>query len=185
MYFARRRFAAPVLLCMALATVGAIAMPSTRAEMHKFARATGIAAAQHPARVNEAVRSMRYTALDGSSVNLAAGQRGTYVYNVFTTWCPSCREELPAFSKLARRLQARGVKVVGIDQAEAAPKIADFAREQGLAYPVVIDADRTSNAVLGANLIPTTVVVRDGIVRAQWSGPLAPGDLERLVNAAL
>lgn len=170
---------------MALATVGAIAMPATRAEMHKFVRATGMSAAQRPARVNEAIRSMRYTALDGSGVTLPAGTRGTYVYNVFTTWCPSCREELPSFSKLARRLQARGVKVVGIDQAEGAQQIAAFVRDQGLAYPVVIDADRTSNAVLGANLIPTTVVVRDGIVRAQWSGPLAPRDLERLVNSAL
>lgn len=185
MKFARRRVVAPVLVCLALATVGAIAMPGARTQMHRIARATGVATPQRAVRVNDPMRPMQYTALDGSAVQLGASGRGTYVYNVFTTWCPSCREELPAFSKLARHLAARGVNVVGIDQAESPAMVRAFRAEQGLVYPIVIDGDRTSNAVLGANLIPTTVVVRDGIVRARWSGPLSGPDLERLVDSAL
>jgi peroxiredoxin len=184
MGFLNRGFAAPVLACMAVVGVIAVVTPATRGQIHRLARAAGVESVPRPVRVNEALRPMQLQHEDGTHLTLGPDQRGTYVYNVFTTWCPSCREETPAFARVAKRLQQRGIKVIGIDQGESASAIDAFAQRNGLTYPIVIDYERATNAVLGANLIPTTVVVRDGVVRAMWSGPLGADELEALVDRA-
>ena len=184
MQLRQRRLVAPVLACVVVLAAIVVASPTTRGQIHRIARATGIETVPLPVHVNEPLRAMTLQHVDGTSVTLGPDQRGTYVYNVFTTWCASCREEMPALAQAARRLQQRGINVIGIDQGENPATVGMFAREHALSYPIVFDYDRATNAVLGANLIPMTVVVRDGVVRAMWSGPLGSAELERLVKDA-
>lgn len=175
------RVLAGAAACVALA-VAIPAFPQVRSELHRLA-------GQHiarlrPVKVNDPIRPMLYRNLDGGPITLGTGMHGTYVYNVFTTWCPSCREELPAFADMARKLQRRGVKVYGIDQGESPETVRAFTQANALPFETVLDSDRTSNSVLGANMIPTTVIVRDGVVVATWSGPLSPAGLTALLKSA-
>lgn len=130
--------------------------------------------------------------LSGIAVDSLGGARVTIVpqaraqiINVFTTWCPPCRMEAPAFAQLASRMQMRGVDVVGIDQEEPAQAVAAFAREFGLRYPLYVDRAQVTRRVLGARMIPMTIYVdARGIIRWEHAGPLSPGDIDSLAQTA-
>lgn len=121
--------------------------------------------------------------LDGNPVSVGP-THGTVIYNVFATWCPPCREETPTIARAAVEFQKRGIAVVGIDQGEPASAVTAFAREFNLGYPIMVDPNRQTNALLGARVIPETIVVRDGVVRAINVGPLDGAALDRLVASS-
>lgn len=93
--------------------------------------------------------------------------------NVFAGWCEPCRYELPALASVAPRLEREGVDVVGIDQAESAAQVERVTQVFDLRYPTYIDVDRSTQTMLGARIIPTTIVVdRNAVVRYEHAGPL-------------
>ena len=57
--------------------------------------------------------------------------------NFWATWCPPCRDEIPAFIRLHTELKHQGFAVVGIaiDKAE---KISAFEQEVGINYPSLL-----------------------------------------------
>ena len=135
----------------------------------------------HPVRTGEPLPALSLVGLDGNAVRIGP-QHGTVVYNVFTTWCPSCRAETPALARAAATLRKHGIEMIGIDQGEPASAVSAFAVEFRLGYPIVVDPDRQTNALLGARVIPETIIVRDGVVRAISVGPLEGDALQRLVT---
>ena len=134
----------------------------------------------HPVRTGEALPALSLVALDGSALEIKP-TRGTIVYNVFATWCPPCREETPTIARAATALRKRGIEVIGIDQGEPASAVNAFAKEFGLEYPIVVDPNHQTNSLLGARVIPETIVVRDGIVQAIAVGPLDQDALDKLM----
>src|SRR5690606_20836901 len=63
--------------------------------------------------------------LDGDSVALASLAGRPVLLNVWATWCPPCREEMPALQELHDRYDERGLAVVAVSldasAAHAAP----------------------------------------------------------------
>lgn len=135
-------------------------------------------------RPGDAFTPISVATLSGSQATLKASGRPTLI-NVFATWCGPCRQETPAFSALAKRLQQRGVLVVGIDQEEGANEVAAFAREFAIGYPLYIDRTNVTHDVLGARMIPNTIYVdAGGIIRWQHAGPLTAQDFAQLAQTA-
>lgn len=164
----RRRVAAPLIACVVFLLAGAFVL-------HHFRRVKAVTA-------GDRVPALAMTGLNGGPVTLRPLTRGVTVYNIFATWCPSCREEMPALSRAARMLRARGIQVIGIDQDESAGSIEAFVAHFGISYPIVVDTGHVSNAVLGARVIPQTVVVKDGIVKAIAVGPITTRALEHMIG---
>ncbi len=162
----RRWFGVPLLLCV-LAVAGLVFY----AHRHRV----------HAVRTGEPLPALSLMTLDGHSAELGSRTSGIVVYNVFATWCPPCRAETPALARTAVELQKRGIKVIGIDQGESALAVSEFAREFNLSYPLVVDPNRQTNVLLGARVIPETIVVQDGIVRSISVGPLDEDAFRRLL----
>ncbi|MFN2450491.1 MAG: TlpA family protein disulfide reductase [Candidatus Baltobacteraceae bacterium] len=96
------------------------------------------------------------------------------VLNLWASWCPPCRAEMPDLQRLYAAYRTRGVIVIGIDQGESALKAASFARSLAIRYPVWVDEDQRYGRVYAALGLPTTVIVgRDGIVVRGFDGPLS------------
>jgi peroxiredoxin len=101
----------------------------------------------------------------GGHDSLAAHRGKVVVMNFWATWCPPCKEEMPALEALYRAERSRGLVVLGIDQGESPATAAAFARAHGITFPILVDSDQqyaTSYVSVG---LPTTVIVgRDGKV---------------------
>ena len=102
---------------------------------------------------------------NGRTQPLAQWRGKPLVINFWATWCPPCREEMPAFSRLQTKHEAKGVQFVGI-ALDSAENVGKFAKEYPVVYPLLIGgAEGTElNRVLGntAMALPYTVVLRAG-----------------------
>jgi thiol-disulfide isomerase/thioredoxin len=78
----------------------------------------------------------------GDPVDLST-LRGPLVVNVWASWCPPCRDELPVYQRFSERYAGR-VDVVGIDFNDVQREQAiALARDSGLTYPLLTDPKTT------------------------------------------
>lgn len=98
----------------------------------------------------------------GPEVNLAGLRGKPVVLNVWASWCPPCRKEMPLITDLAADA-GDSLVVLGIDVDDDPQAAADFAADAGLAS--VIDADSITRVTLGWTGPPVTYFVRaDGVI---------------------
>jgi thiol-disulfide isomerase/thioredoxin len=81
------------------------------------------------------------------------------VMNLWASWCPPCRAEMPDLQRLYRAYRSRNVVVIGVDQGESAQRVADFARSLDIHYPILLDQQQQYGRVYAALGLPTTIVV--------------------------
>jgi peroxiredoxin len=97
--------------------------------------------------------------LQGNVFKLS-NQRGKPVLIFFgTTWCPSCRSELPFYKELYETYTKRGLEVIYINIMETKGKVTKFAKANALPFKILLDEDgevATSYAVVG---VPTLVLI--------------------------
>ena len=116
--------------------------------------------------------------LDGAPLP-AKTFRGKPLYiNVFATWCPPCRTELPQIVHSYARFKDR-VTFLGVDEQEPAGTIQPFTRAMGIRYRIGIDQGQME-ASYRAHSVPTSVFIdRRGIVRGLYRGPIPAATLEQ------
>jgi thiol-disulfide isomerase/thioredoxin len=106
--------------------------------------------------------------------------------NLWATWCPPCREEIPSLERLWRLERGRGVVVLGIDQGESSRVVEAFARHSGVSYPLLIDTDQRYGRAYGSLGLPTTILVdRNGRVFQSVDGILSFAQMQAAVNTVL
>lgn len=67
-------------------------------------------------------------------------QRGKPVLLIFsTTWCPSCRAEIPHLKEIYAKYTKKGVVIANIDVDETPAQVARFAEKYKLPYRVLVD----------------------------------------------
>jgi peroxiredoxin len=67
-------------------------------------------------------------------------QRGKPVLIIFsTTWCPTCRSEIPFYKKIHDTYATRGLVVINIDIQEPLDKVSRFAEKFQMPYRVLLD----------------------------------------------
>jgi thiol-disulfide isomerase/thioredoxin len=96
------------------------------------------------------------SSLEGKSVSLADFAGKPTVVNLWATWCPPCRREMPAL----QRAQAANpdVNIVFVNQGEEAGAIAAFVDREGLVLRnVLVDPQSRAGAALGHSALPTTL----------------------------
>lgn len=105
------------------------------------------------------------------------------VVNFWATWCPPCREEIPAFVRLSEKYSARNVQFVGIS-IDSVDKVRDFAWEFNVTYPLLIANADTLQLVAGlgnkAQGLPFTLILdRAGRARQIKLGTLTEAQLDQ------
>jgi peroxiredoxin len=110
--------------------------------------------------------------LQGARFRLA-DQRGKVVLiNFWATWCPPCREEMPAMERLWQRQRDRGFVLVAVSLDADRGPVKPFAAEHGLTFPIGLDSKLEVANLYGIRALPATFIVdRHGQVAALALGP--------------
>lgn len=116
--------------------------------------------------------------------------RGKVVFlNLWATWCPPCREEMPGMEKLYQRLKGRDFAMLAVAEDEGgAAAVGPFVRDNGLTFPVLLDPEATLSPRYGATGYPETFIIdRNGQVvhhtigPAEWNDPEMVAFIEQLL----
>lgn len=94
--------------------------------------------------------------------------RGPLVVNLWASWCGPCREELPAFQRLAASGQLPVTTVATNDQRGASLSLA---QDLGVRVPTFFDPGGEFLRALGEGALPVTVFVDGQGNTTSYSGP--------------
>jgi peroxiredoxin len=140
-------------------------------------------------RVGSPAPDFTLLSLAGPPVSLHEQQGKVVLVNFWTTWCPPCREEMPALQRAHERLADQGLVVLGVNwtQEDNLADVEAFVQEFGLTFPILLDSDGLVNKDLYQVLgLPTSVLIgRDGTVRAIRIGILDLLELESTLQVFL
>jgi len=123
-------------------------------------------------------------ALDGTSYHLAELRGRWVLLNFWATWCAPCVEEMPLLQQLADD-HPESLLVLGINQREDAALVADFARDHGLRFPLLLNPP--DGIVLDYNImgLPQSLLIDpQGIVVYRAFGVLDMQAVQALLPAS-
>ena len=121
--------------------------------------------------------------LDGGEVRLADYDGQTVVLNFWFSDCGPCRQEIPELSKWSEAHPDVPLIGVSTDRLEPA-QVRTRAAQLGVNYLVAHDAYARVARDYSINVYPTTVIVKDGEIRAVRVGSVNRTTLDTLVAQA-
>lgn len=107
--------------------------------------------------------------------------------NLWATWCPPCRIEIPALQSLHEDYEGSDeVVVLGLaGDVEGAEIVRPFLEERGITYANGLLTAELRRAFGGVQGFPTTLVIGpDGVVRSRVVGFFAPPAMRAAVRRA-
>ncbi len=126
------------------------------------------------------------------TVTLADYKGKVTIVDVWGTWCPPCRKEIPHFVDLYKEFKEKGLEIVGINcneegtRDEVKKTIKDFAKENKMEYRCVLDDEKTADKIPGFQGYPTTLFLdRTGKVRLTLVGYTPKAKLEAIITTLL
>ena len=124
--------------------------------------------------------------LDGQTFDLSAQHGKVVVVNFWATWCPPCREEMPALDAFYRRYHGQGLEMIGVS-ADRPHDRSDVTKVmQSFSYPAAMLDDAKVNDFGTPDALPMTVVVDgNGVVRAKLTPDQTPVTEKSLSDAVL
>ncbi len=132
------------------------------------------------ARVGRPAPAFLLDALDGSTLSLADFRGHPTYINVFATWCPPCRSEIPRLVAASHRY--KNVRFLFVDEQEPPAVVKRFLKSYGITAPVAVDAGQFA-ATYGALPIPENIFIdAQGTVRLLYKGPIPPELLRKTLT---
>ena len=160
-----------------------------------FVLLTALAGAALAQRVDAPLPDFELRDQHGVLVNSEDLRGQPLILNVWASWCPPCRAELPLLARAAADLEDDGVVLLLLNAGESATTAGSFLVAEGLALRTLVDPDlhepglEASNDVLRrfrAGGLPTTFFVdADGVLRGMFVGELDASALSTLLATAL
>jgi peroxiredoxin len=100
---------------------------------------------------------------------LLSEQQGKPVLLIFsTTWCPTCRSEIPHYKKIHEIYTSRGLVIANIDIQESQDKVSRFKEKFQLPYQVLLDETGRVAEAYSIVGVPTMILIdQEGHIRSR------------------
>ena len=110
--------------------------------------------------------------LNGNNISLSDFNGKIVFLNFWTTWCPTCRIEMPSMEKLHQKLKNKDFAMVTINLQESASQVKAFFKEFKLTFTALMDSNGEVGASFGIRAIPTTYILdKTGRIIGLVNGP--------------
>lgn len=119
----------------------------------------------------------------GESVQLSSYQGGPLVINLWATWCPPCRREMPVLQNAQH--QHQDVTFLFVNQGESMQSVSTFLETQGLNLSnVLFDSGGQLAQKVGSMALPTTLFYSpEGRLLGSHLGELSEASLARALES--
>jgi peroxiredoxin len=138
--------------------------------------------------------------LDGEPVSLADYEGKVVLLNIWATWCPPCRVEMPSMQRLYQSLDRDDFEIVAVSVdaeegvldpflGERGGNVRAFADSLSLTFPILRDPRARIMRAYQATMVPESFVIgREGIVwqkmigQTEWDAPEYEAFFRRLLD---
>ncbi|OLB04140.1 MAG: hypothetical protein AUH14_11535 [Candidatus Rokubacteria bacterium 13_2_20CM_69_15_1] len=110
----------------------------------------------------------------GDKLRLSKERGKVVLINFWATWCPPCREEMPAMERLWRQQRDQGFVLVAVSVDADTKQVKPYLDEHKLTFPVALDPKMDLANTYGVRALPSSFIVdRHGYLTAIALGPRA------------
>ena len=136
-----------------------------------------------PVEVNYLAPDLRLNDLRGKPVSVKDYLGKVTLVNMWATWCPPCKAEMPTLEAFYKKYKDDGFMIVGINDGEAPHVVASFVQDFGLTFPIWLDQQYLSEKAFKTINLPSSFVIdRNGTIRLMWIGAISKKALENYVS---
>jgi len=105
---------------------------------------------------------LKFTAVDGTEVDLSKMKGKVVLVDFWATWCGPCMAEVPTVVSVYQKLHAKGFDIVGISLDKDKDRLLEVTKAKGMVWPQYFDGQGWSNKIssqFGITSIPTMWLV--------------------------
>jgi len=137
-----------------------------------------------PVKVDYPAPKLTLTDIPGTPASLTDFRGQVILVNLWATWCPPCKEEMPALEMFYGKHKKDGFTIVAINDGDPTPDVLQFVKEYDLSFPVWLDPTyiATEQAFKTLNLPSSFVIDREGVIVLSWVGGINMKNLERYIT---
>jgi cytochrome c biogenesis protein CcmG, thiol:disulfide interchange protein DsbE len=127
------------------------------------------------------------TDTSGQAINLRTLRGQVVLVNIWATWCPPCRAEMPMIEAAYQQYRDQGFTVLAVNLREDSRTVADYMTQAGLSFPALLDSTGDVSSMYRASVLPSSFFIdKAGVIRAVYRGPMArsviTGTVEQLLG---
>jgi cytochrome c biogenesis protein CcmG/thiol:disulfide interchange protein DsbE len=110
----------------------------------------------------------------GKQISLSDHKGKVVLVNVWATWCPPCRQEMPSMQRLYEKFKGENFEILAVSiDSEGREAVAPFMQEMHLTFPALLDPGETIIPLYGITGVPESFIVdKDGILVEKIVGPM-------------
>ena len=125
----------------------------------------------------------------GEEYTLSELKRNAVLVNLWATWCPPCRAEMPTIEKIYQEYKDQGLAVLAVDMTyqDDPAKVAPFVQKYGLTFPILLEETGNVGALYQLRSIPSSYFInRAGIIQeVVIGGPMSEALLRTRIEQIL
>jgi peroxiredoxin len=127
----------------------------------------------------------------GKAVSIEDYRGKVVLLNVWATWCPPCKVEMPSMERLHRKLAGTDFRLIAVSVDEDDSTVVNkFVKEMGLTFEILHNRDGSIRRIYQTTGVPESFVIdRDGVIvkkvigAADWEAPVNEALIRRLLDA--
>ena len=124
--------------------------------------------------------------ISGDNVRLGDYAGQVVVVNLWATWCPPCKAEMPMINAYYQAHRDAGLTVLAVNSEEDATTVRQFIQTHGYGFPVLLDLQSDVSALYQVRGLPTTVVIdREGRIQYIHTGEITAKQMDAAVKPLL
>ena len=121
--------------------------------------------------------------LEGNQVALSDFRGRNVLLNFWASWCGPCRAEIPHLVKFREEFHDQGFEILAVNMRESPYRVSQFAEQNKLRFPVVLDRTGMVSAAYFVRAIPTNILLDDeGVIRTVHYGALTESVLRKYLD---
>lgn len=125
--------------------------------------------------------------MDGRKYILADYANQAVIVNFWGSFCPPCREEMPAIQKQYDKWKDKGLVVLGVNLGENAITVKSFVEQYRLSFPILYDPNLQIRNMYKVTQYPTTFFIKNGKIMkvqiGQMDEKLIQNEVERMMSS--
>jgi len=123
---------------------------------------------------------------DGKAMKLSGLRGKKLILNMWATWCPPCRLEMPEMEKFYTDTKNEGIEILAVNLTQAEKSRNDvpaFIKANGITFPVIMDENGDVAKLYNVSSIPATFVIdTQGVIREKVVGPMTYDSMKKMLG---